>query len=165
MWREYWVGSGAGREIMWWSGNSKGIHISWWQGECRWRMWGCCSCQNKMWWVKFRECCELLCGRFPSKMKGVVYESYIRPTMLCKNEAWCLMESEMGILYWTERSMVRAACRVQLEDRRRCLCWAWVKLFISWYGHVLRREDGQVLRRVLDLEVEGQRMKGRTWRR
>ena len=35
-----------------------------------------------------------------------------------------------------------------------------------WYGDVLRTEDGHVLRRALDLEVEGQRKKGRpnlTW--
>ena len=26
---------------------------------------------------------------------------------------------------------------------------------VHWYGHVLRREDGHVLRRALDFEVEG----------
>ena len=39
---------------------------------------------------------------------------------------------------------------------------------VCWCGHVLRRDDGQVLRRALDLEVEGQRKKGmtkRTWKR
>ena len=30
---------------------------------------------------------------------------------------------------------------------------------VRWYGHVLRREDGLMLRRALDFEVEGQR----TW--
>ena len=37
---------------------------------------------------------------------------------------------------------------------------------VRWYGHVLRREDGHVLRRVLDFEVECQRKKGKpkkTW--
>ena len=37
---------------------------------------------------------------------------------------------------------------------------------VRWSGHVLRREDGHVLRRALDFEVEGQRKKGRlnrTW--
>ena len=37
---------------------------------------------------------------------------------------------------------------------------------VLWYGHLLRREDGLVLRRALDFEVEGQRKKGRlkrTW--
>ena len=32
---------------------------------------------------------------------------------------------------------------------------------VTWHGNVLRREDGHVLRRVLGLEAEGQKMKGR----
>ena len=31
---------------------------------------------------------------------------------------------------------------------------------VRWYGHVLKREDGHVLRRALDFEVEGQRKEG-----
>ena len=31
---------------------------------------------------------------------------------------------------------------------------------VPWYGHVLRREDGHVLRWALDFEVEGQGKKG-----
>ena len=39
---------------------------------------------------------------------------------------------------------------------------------VCWYDHVLRREDGYVLRKALDHEVEGQRKKGRlkrTWKK
>ena len=39
---------------------------------------------------------------------------------------------------------------------------------VCLYGHVLRREDGHVLRRALVFEVEGQRKKERlkrTWKR
>ena len=39
---------------------------------------------------------------------------------------------------------------------------------VCWHGHVLRREDGHVLRRALDFEVEGQRKKWRlmrTWKK
>ena len=32
---------------------------------------------------------------------------------------------------------------------------------VRWYGHVLQREHGHVLRRELHFEVEGQRKKGR----
>ena len=32
---------------------------------------------------------------------------------------------------------------------------------VRWYGHVLRTEDGHVLRRALDFEVEDQRKKWR----
>ena len=42
------------------------------------------------------------------------------------------------------------------------------KSFIGWYGHVLRKGAGHVLRRALDVEVEGQRKKGRvkrTWKK
>ena len=37
---------------------------------------------------------------------------------------------------------------------------------VHWYGHVLGREDGNVLRSALDIVVESQRKKGRperTW--
>ena len=56
--------------------------------------------------------------RFPQKLKGAVYKSYIRPAILYGSEAWCLKESEMGILRRKERLMVRAMCRVQLKDRK-----------------------------------------------
>ena len=38
---------------------------------------------------------------------------------------------------------------------------------VCWYGHVLRREDGDVLRMALRFEVEGQTNKespNRTWK-
>ena len=41
-------------------------------------------------------------------------------------------------------------------------------LFISWYGHVLRRDDDSVLRVALNLEVTGKRKRGRpkkTWKK
>ena len=39
---------------------------------------------------------------------------------------------------------------------------------VRWHDHVLRREDGHILRRALDFEVEGHRKKRRpkrTWKR
>ena len=54
-------------------------------------------------WVTFRQCGELLYGRrFPLKLKGAVYKSYVRPAMLYGSESWCLKESHMGILRITE---------------------------------------------------------------
>ena len=41
------------------------------------------------------------------------------PAILYGSEAWCLKESETGILRRTERSMVRAMCGVHLKDRKR----------------------------------------------
>ena len=39
---------------------------------------------------------------------------------------------------------------------------------VRWYGHVLRREDGHVMRMALDFDVEGQKKKekpNRTWKK
>ena len=38
---------------------------------------------------------------------------------------------------------------------------------VRWYGHVLRRDDWHVLRKVLEFEVKGKRKRGRpkkTWK-
>ena len=73
-------------------------------------------------WVIFRECGELLYGRrIPLRLKGAVYESYVRPAMLYGSEAWFLNESEMSILQRTVISMVRAMCGVLLKDRKRSM--------------------------------------------
>ena len=76
--------------------------------------------------------------------------------------------------------MVRAMCGVQLKDRKRSSDLIFMLGLsetidqlamvnsIRWYGHVLRREDGHVLRMALDVEVDVQRKKGRlkrTWKK
>ena len=71
-------------------------------------------------WIKFKECGELLYGRrFHLRLKGAVYKSDVWPIILYGSEAWCLKESEIGILRRTERSMVRAIGGVQLKDSKR----------------------------------------------
>ena len=93
--------------------------------------------------------------------------------MLYGSEVWCLKASYMGILLRTERYMVRAICGVQLKDRKISTDFMFMLGLIEttdqlvmansfrWYGHVLRREDGLVLRRALDFEIERQRKKRR----
>ena len=67
-------------------------------------------------------------------------------------------------------------CGVQLIDRRGAMDFMFMLGFgetmdqlamaisVCWYGHVLRREDGHVLRRALDFQVEGKRKNGRPMR-
>ena len=76
--------------------------------------------------------------------------------------------------------MARTMCGVQLKDRKRSTDLMFMlglsetifhlamAMSVRWHGHVLKREDGHVLRRRLDYEVEGKRMKlrqKRTWKK
>ena len=86
---------------------------------------------------------------------------------------WCLKETEMSILRKAERAMVRAMCGVKLMDRKNTeglmdmlgLKETIEKLAkangVRWYGYVLRREDGNILRQALEFRVEGLRRRGR----
>ena len=94
------------------------------------------------------ECSELLYGGiFPLRLKVAVCKSCVRPAMLYGSEAWRLKESEMVILRRTERSMVRSMCGVQLKDGKIYMDQLAMANSVRWYGHVLRREDGHILRR------------------
>ena len=57
-------------------------------------------------WTKFRDCEELLLGRFSLKMKKMVYCRCVRSAMLYGSKTWCLRENKMLILRRTESSMV-----------------------------------------------------------
>ena len=132
-------------------------------------------------WVRFRECGELLLGnRFPLKMKGKVYRCCVRSAMLYGSETWCLKENEKAILRRTERAIVRAMYGQKVVDNKtteeqmemlglkETIDWLATAIGVTWYGHVLRRDDNSVLRAALDLEVSGKRKRGRpkkTWKK
>ena len=89
--------------------------------------------------------------------------------MLCGSETWCLRENEIAILRRTERAMVGAMCGAKLMEKKRTedliemlrLKETVVQMAkadgVRWYGHVLRRDDGHVLRKELEFEVKGKR--------
>ena len=100
--------------------------------------------------------------------------------MLYGSETWCLKENEMAILRRAERAMVRAMCGVKLMDKKNTeelmdvlgLKETVDKLAkangVRWLGHVLRREEDDVLRKALAYEVDGLRRRGRpkkTWKK
>ena len=78
----------------------------------------------------------------------------------------------MAILRRTERAMVRAMCGAKLMEKKRTedlmellgLKETDVQMAkangLSWYGHVLRGDDGHVLRKALEFEVRGKRKPG-----
>ena len=98
-------------------------------------------------------------------LKGAICKSYVWTAILYGSEAWCLKEGVMGILQRTERFIVRAMHGVQLKDRKRSkdlmlglnetIDNLVMANSVPWYGQILRRKDGPVLRRALGFEVEG----------
>ena len=129
-------------------------------------------------WMKFRECEELLHGRFSLIMKEMVYRSCIRSAMLYGSETWCLRETEMGILR-TEKAMARSMCGVILVDGKKMeelmemlglketLDRMEKANGVRWYGHVIRRDDDNILKARM-MEVNGKRKRGQpkmTWKR
>ena len=46
------------------------------------------TARTRCWWAKLRECVELLCkGRFPLRLNGAVYKSYVRSALIYESEA------------------------------------------------------------------------------
>ena len=85
----------------------------------------------------------------------------------------------MVILRRTERAMVRAMCGAKLMEKKRTEDFMEMLELketvvqkakaneVRWYGHVLGRDDGHVLRKALEFEVKGKRKRGRpkkTWK-
>ena len=86
----------------------------------------------------------------------------------------------MAILRRTERAMVRSMCGVKLVDRKNMeelmemlglketLDRMAKANGVRWYGHVIRRDDNNILKKAMMLEVNGKRKRGRpamTWRK
>ena len=79
----------------------------------------------------------------------------------------------MAILKRTERAVVRAMHGAKLMEKKRTEDLMEMLGFketvvqmakvngVRSYGHVLRRDDGHVLRKALDFEVKGKRKRGR----
>ena len=117
---------------------------------------------------------------FPSNIKGIVCKSSVRSSMVYGSETWSIGQNEIGILQRTERSMVRNMCGVKLMDKKSTkdlmhmldLDEAADQLAkansVRWYGHVMRKDEKNFLRKALDFRVIGTMKIGipkKTWLR
>ena len=122
---------------------------------------------SKNWVGKVHEMWRVLDSkRFSLKMKGMICWSCVRSAMLYGSETWCLRENEMEILRKTERGMVKAMCGAKLMEKKRTgdlmemlgLKETVVQMAkangVRWYKHVLKRDDGHVLRKALEFNLK-----------
>ena len=125
-------------------------------------------------WKKFRDLSGLLCGKkFSLKMKGTVYSTCVRTVMTYGGETWTAKKEDEAILLRAERRMIRMMCGVKLLDKRRSedlrsmmgikfdIVDIIRKSRLRWFGHVMRREKGVGIRKVLEIDIEGKVDRGR----
>ena len=106
--------------------------------------------------------------RVPARVKGVVYRMAVRPAMLYGLETVALTKRRETEMEVTELKMLRLSLGVTRMDKSRneyIRGTAQVGRFgektreaiLRWYGHVLRKYDGYIGRRMLRMELPGKR--------
>ena len=129
-------------------------------------------------WKKFRELLPILSSHsFSLKKKGSFYKACVRPVLLNGSETWPVKEEDLVRLYRTEMSMMRWMTHATFKDRipskdlltkfdllpvRRVV----QRNRLCWFGHVVRMDNDNCVKKCVTLEVNGRRDPGRpkkTW--
>jgi len=123
-------------------------------------------------WNKFRQLLQLLTNRDISLIRrGRLYSSCVRSSMLHRSETWPVRKENEVALQRAEMRMVRWMCNVKVNDRvpskelRERLGIDYIILILQynrlrWYGHVLRKEDTDWVKKCMEYEVVGFRPRG-----
>ena len=92
--------------------------------------------------------------------------------MVYGSETWALTSENMQRLERTETQMARWMVGVSLKDRNRTsevlerlgldsITLVMTRARLRWFGHVYRKEQGDWVKRIKDLNIEGRRPPGR----
>ena len=128
-------------------------------------------------WMKWRQVTGTTCDpRMPLKLKGKIYKSVIRPVVMYGSECWAVKKMDEKRLHVAEMRMLRWMCGVTRMDKvRNEYIRGSLKVApvtekmkgnrLAWYGHVMRRDDTHVTKRVMGMNVDGWRGRGRPKKR
>ena len=128
-------------------------------------------------WNGWRRMSGVICDRrVPARGKGKVYRVAVRPAMLYGLETVALTKRQEAEMEVAELKMLRFSLGVIIMDKienEYIRGTAQVGQFgentrearMRWYGHVLRKDDGYIGRRMLRMELPGKRKRGRPKRR
>ena len=120
-------------------------------------------------WNKWRKVSGVICDRrLPARVKGKVYSSVVRPAMIYGLEMVAVTKKQVEEMEVTEMKMLRFAIRVMRKDKiKNAYIRGTVKVEqlgmkmregrLRWYGHVMRRDQEYVARRVIEMELPGKR--------
>ena len=128
-------------------------------------------------WKNCKKMSGVLCDkRVNVKAKGRVFKTVVRPAMLYGAELWGSKRAQEKKLDVAEMKMLRCACGVtKMDTIRNDRIRGTIKVTeiskkvlerrLQWHGHVMRRHEDYVGRKVMEMEVPGRRNRGRPKRR
>ena len=128
-------------------------------------------------WNGWRRVSGVICDRrLPARIKGKVYSSMVRPAMVYGLETVAVTKKQVEEMEVTEMKMLRFAMGVTRKDKiRNEHIRSTVKVEqlgmkmregrLRWYGHVMRRDQEYVGRKMMEMELPGKRRRGRPKRR
>ena len=128
-------------------------------------------------WNGWRKVSGIICDRrLPARVKGKVYSSVVRPAMVYGLETVAVTKKQVEEMEVAEMKMLRFAMGVTRKDKNgNEYIRSTVKVVrlgmkikegrLSWYGHVMRRDQEYVRRRMMEMELAGKRKRGRPKRR
>ena len=128
-------------------------------------------------WNRWRKVSGVICDRrLPARVKGKVYSSVVRPPMVYRLETVAVTKKQMEEMEVAEMKMLRFAMGVPKKDKiRNEYIRGTVKVErlgikmregrLRRYGHVMRRDQEYVGRKMMEMELPGKRKRGRPKRR
>ena len=129
-------------------------------------------------WKKWREIAGILVNRnIPIKNRIRMYQACIRPVLLYGGETWPITKRLEQLLRSCDSRMLRYMANIRWEDRisneevlHKCrlqeISSVLRKQRLRWFGHVKRMEENSILRRAMNLQLNGRKPVGRpkkTW--
>ena len=193
LWREEgWKSIGERQNTCVWMRGRITVVAQWKCKEKRWRKWRISNTWAQLYkvmegrevkkrvqagWNGWRRMSGVICDRrVPARVKGKVYKVAVRPAMLYGLEIVALTKRQEAEMEVAELKMLRFSLGVTRMDKIRneyIRGTAQVGKFgektrearLRWYGHLRRKDDGYIGRRMLRMELPGKRKRGRPKRR
>ena len=124
-------------------------------------------------WPTWRELSGVIYDKkIPTKLKFLIYQTVIRPTLLYGCETWPMPVKDEKRMATTEMRMVRWAMGVSLLEHRRNeelleeanvepIATVMRRGRLEWFGHIKRRDESENIRAVAEMKMEGKCPRGR----
>ena len=126
-------------------------------------------CRVRCAWGKFNELMPILTMRGTSlKVKGKIYKACVQSVMVYGSETRAMKTEDKQKSMRTEASMMQQMCGISLKKhlsnealREDCVSDLVRRSRLRWFGHVVRKDDQQWVKKCMDFKVDGSAGRGR----